>query len=133
MYVCQVWPSVADSYANSHIIIYFLQSNSLFNLNDKIRKKFKKSDWELLSSYKYYRISKFIFLGIIIPKFMEMRQLFHVKMLKINMFRMDVWIFWSQLSSCYAFYIVLNYIMNHHTEIEIDRTIMTYLNQWSQK
>ncbi len=41
---------------------------------------------------------------------------------------MDIRTFWSQLSSCYAFYIVHNYIKNHHTEFEIERTILTYLN-----
>ncbi len=40
---------------------------------------------------------------------------------------MDVWTFWSQLLSCYAFYIVSNCIRNHHTELENERTILTYL------
>ena len=47
---------------------------------------------------EYHIISKLIFLRIIIPKFMMIRQLFqimYVKMSKINMFKMDVWTFWS--------------------------------------
>ncbi len=44
-------------------------------------------------------------------------------MSKINMFKMDVWTF-SQLSSCCAFYIVLNCIKNHHTKFKIDKTII---------
>ncbi len=47
-------------------------------------------------------------------------------MAKINIFKMDVWTFWSQLLSCYAFYIVPNCIRNQHTEFEIDKTILTY-------
>ncbi len=46
-------------------------------------------------------------------------------MSRINMFKMDVWTFWS---SCYAFYIVPNCIRNHHTEFESDRTILTYVD-----
>ena len=42
---------------------------------------------------EYHNISKLIFLRIIITKFIEKRQLFHVKdyvkMSKINMFKMD--------------------------------------------
>ena len=53
---------------------------------------------------EYHIISKLIFLRIVIPKFMKMRQLFHEKMFvkisKINMFKMEVWTFLSQLSSC---------------------------------
>ena len=49
-------------------------------------------------------------------------------MSKINMFKMDVWTFWSELSSCYAFYIVPNCIRNHHAKFEIDRTFQTCLN-----
>ncbi len=43
---------------------------------------------------EYHTISKLIFLRIIIPKFMKIRQLFHVKnvckMSKINMLQMDL-------------------------------------------
>ena len=33
------------------------------------------------------------------------------------------WTFRSGLFSCFNFYIVPNYIRNHHTKFEIDRTI----------
>ena len=53
-----------------------------------IKTKFKKSDdqanidkYRVAANVKEYHImSKLIFLGIIIPKFMKIRQLFHVKM-----------------------------------------------------
>ena len=63
--------------------------------------KFKKSDDQTnidknrvaSNIRKSYIISKLIFLRIIIPKFMKIRQLFHVKniskMSKINMFKYD--------------------------------------------
>ncbi len=54
-------------------------------------------------------------------------------MSKINMFKMDVWTFWSKLLSYYAFYIVPNCIKNHHTDFEIARTIFTYLIKESKK
>ncbi len=44
------------------------------------------------------------------------------------MFKMDVWTFWSQLKSCYAFYILPNCIRNRQTEFEIYRTIKTAKN-----
>ena len=56
---------------------------------------------------EYHNISKLIFFRIIISKLMLKRQLFHVKMSEINMFKMDEWTFLSQLSSCYAFCIYL--------------------------
>ena len=43
----------------------------------------------------------------------------------VKMFKMDVWTFRSQLSSCYAVYSVPNCIRNHHTKFEIDTTILT--------
>ena len=46
-------------------------------------------------------------------------------MSKIYMSKMDVYTFWSQLSSCYAFYIVPYCIRNHYTEFKIDRIILT--------
>ena len=36
------------------------------------------------------------------------------KMSKTNIFEINVWKFWLQLSSCCAFYIVPNCIRNHH-------------------
>ena len=102
-----------------------------------IKTKFKKSDYQTnIDKYKvaaniteYHIISKLIFLRIIIPIFKKIRQLFHVKNVwknvkKINMFKMDIWTFWSQLLSCCAFYIVPNCIKNHHTKFEIGRTIL---------
>ena len=54
-------------------------------------------------------ISKLIFLTITIPTFMMLRQLFQVKDVCKNVkktkhvkFNIDVWTFWSQLSSYYA-------------------------------
>ena len=57
----------------------------------------------------------------------------YVKMLKINIFEIDVWTFWSEISSCYAFYIVPICIRNPLTNFEIDitfynMTILTYIN-----
>ncbi len=37
----------------------------------------------------------------------------------IDMFKMNVRTFWSQLHSYYAFYIIPKCIRNHHTEFEI--------------
>ena len=58
---------------------------------------------------------------------MKIRQLFHVinvcKNIKNQHASMDVCTFWSQLSSCYPFYILPNYIRYHHTDVEIDKTI----------
>ena len=93
--------------------------------------KFKKSDDQTnIDKYRvaanvteYPNISKLIFLRIIIPKFTKIMQLFHVNMLNCT-YRL----FLSQLSSCYAFYIVPNCSMNHHTEFEIDKTIITCKN-----
>ncbi len=42
-------------------------------------------------------------------------------MFKINMFKMDSRTFWSQLKTCYVFYIELKYIRNPHTESIIVR------------
>ncbi len=49
-------------------------------------------------------------------------------MSKINMFKINVWTFLSQLLSYYAFYFVPNCIRNDHTNLEIDRTLWLYLN-----
>ena len=84
--------------------------------------------WLAANITEYHIISKLIFLRIIIPQFIEKRQLFHVKMSKINKFKMEVWICWAQLSRWYAFYIVPDCIRNLHTKFEINRTILTYLN-----
>ena len=46
---------------------------------------------------KYHIISKLFFLRIIIPKFMIVRQLFHVKYTKINMYKNGVHTIWSGL------------------------------------
>ena len=37
---------------------------------------------------------------------------------------MEVLTFWSQLLSCFAFFILPKCIRNHHTEFEIERTIL---------
>ena len=82
-----------------------------------MKTKFKKSDDQTnIDKYRvsasiteYYIISKLIFRRIIIPKFMKERQLFHVKNQHLRLG------FWSQLSSCYAFFIVPNCIKNHYT------------------
>ena len=64
-----------------------------------------------------YYIKKNNPLNQYIPKFMNIRQLFHVKNVCKNVINqqveMDVWTFWSQLSSCCAFHIVSNCIRNH--------------------
>ena len=78
---------------------------------------------------EYHIISKLIFLRISIPKFMNIRQLFHLKMY-VKMSKSTClkafWTFESQLSSCYALYIVPNSIRNHHTMFEIVRTDSNY-------
>ena len=105
-----------------------------------IKTKFKKSDDKTnidkqrvaKNNTEYNIISKLIFLKIIIPKFRKIMRLFHVKNVyknsKIDMFKMNAWTFWSQLSRCYAFYIVPTCIRNYHNAFEIYRTIFTYLN-----
>ena len=82
---------------------------------------------------EYRIISNSIFLRIIISKFMKIWQLFHVKNVCKNVNNQHVQngrtdFFLSQLSNCYTFQIVHNCIRNHHTEFEISRTILTYLN-----
>ena len=60
-----------------------------------IKTKFKKSDDKTnIDKYRVKaNITKLIFLRIIIPKFMNIRKLFHVcKNVKIGL-----WTFWSQL------------------------------------
>ncbi len=103
-----------------------------------IKAKLKK--WDNQRNIEKYKVASYIkechitsklnFHIIIIPKFIMTMQLFHVKMYvkmsKINMFKMVVWTFWSQLSSCYPFYIVLNCIRFHHTEYVIDRTSLCW-------
>ncbi len=54
---------------------------------------------------EYDIISKLILLRIIIPKFMKIRQLFHVK--KINMFKVDVWTFFLDRNNPSKFEIYL--------------------------
>ena len=69
-----------------------------------IKTKFKKSDDQTnIDNYRvtaniteYHIISKLIFPRIITPKLLKARQLFHVKMSRINMFKMEVWTFWPQ-------------------------------------
>ncbi len=85
-----------------------------------IKAKLKKSDDQTnVEKYRvdanvteYHIISKIISKRIIIPKFMIMRQLFHLKkyvnLSKINI--IDEMTVWSQLKSCYAFYIIPNCI-----------------------
>ncbi len=98
-----------------------------------IKTKLKKSDnqtnidkYREAANITEYHISKLIFLRVSIPKFKNIRQLFHVinvcKSVKNQHGKMDVWTFWSQLSSCYTLYIVPFCIRNHHTKFEIDRT-----------
>ncbi len=65
--------------------------------------------------YHIIIVSKSIFLKIIISKFMMIIQLFQVnngcKMLKINMFKMEVGTFGQNFKV--AFYIIPNCIKNH--------------------
>ena len=62
---------------------------------------------------EYNIISKLIFLRIIIPKFLKISHLFHIKNecnnVKINMFKLA---FLLQLSNCSAFYIVKSLLGN---------------------
>ena len=117
--------------------VYYLRSQNLpssKSKNDNIHKN-ESDDHTNIDNYivagnikEYYIISKLIFLGIIIPKFTEKRQLFHeknvCKNVKNQQVSIDVWTFCSQLSSCCSFYIGPNCIRNHHTKFEIDRTII---------
>ncbi len=38
---------------------------------------------------------------------------------------MNVWTFWSELQSCYAFYILPNFIKKYHAEFEIAKMILS--------
>ncbi len=61
-----------------------------------MKAKLKKSDDQsTINKYRVtaYIIPKLIFLTTIVPKFMMIRQMFHVKMSKITMFKMDLQIF----------------------------------------
>ncbi len=49
------------------------------------------------------------------------------------MLKMDVWTFWSQLSSSYAFYIVPSCIRNHHTKFEIERNRFSKAQRYARK
>ena len=76
-----------------------------------IKTKFKKSDdqknidkyREAANITECHIKSKLIFLRINFPKFM---MIISGKNVKNQQVEMDVWSFWSQLSSCFAFYIV---------------------------
>ena len=94
--------------------------------NDNIHKNEVQEIRWILSSCKYYRISYYIENNhpyrIIIPKFMEKKQLFfHVK---INMF------IWTNRLSVHNYPVdaLSNCIRNHHTKFDIDRVILTCLN-----
>ena len=63
-----------------------------------IKSKLKKLDAQTIID-KYHIISKLIFLRIIIPKLMMIRQEFHVKNVIINMFIIKVRTFKPQLYS----------------------------------
>ncbi len=70
---------------------------------------------EYLQILEYHIISTVILLRIVIP-------LFHVrnvcKMSKLNMFKMYIRTFWSQLKSCYDFkFFPLHCNRNQHTEL----------------
>ncbi len=80
-------PLVAYSYISTNHIRF------QFNKNGNIH-KFKKSDYQ--TDIDKYRVAA-IWISYSI------------------MFKMDVWTFWLQLSSCYTFYIAPNCIRNHHT------------------
>ncbi len=101
-----------------------------------IKTKLKKSDDQ--TNIEKYRvaaniiISKSIFFRIIIPKFMMIRQLFYVQNVCKNVKNQHLK---KRCTDClftiresYASYILHNCIMNHHTEFEIDKTILTCLN-----
>ena len=68
-----------------------------------MKAKLKKSDDQsTINKYRvtvniieFHIIPKSIFLTTIVPKIMMIRQMFHVKMSKITMFKMDLWIFSS--------------------------------------
>ncbi len=90
--------------------------------------KFEKSVDE--TNIDKYRVAKntreyHIFLRIIFSKFMRLRQLFHVKNVNKNiMFKTDYWVTIIEfLNFLHCF--VTNCIRNHHTEFEIERTILT--------
>ncbi len=72
--------------------------------------KFKKSD-DSTNIYKY-RVK----INLLYLHYFKIHENNHVKMSKINMLKIDVWTSWSQLSSCYAFHIVPNFIRNYHTK-----------------
>ncbi len=63
-----------------------------------MKAKLKKSDDQMnIDKYRlaanireYHIISKLLFIRIIIPKFMMIRKLFHVKKPEINMFKIDI-------------------------------------------
>ena len=96
-----------------------------------INEKIKKSDHQ--TNNEKYRVDadftenhiiiKLIYLRIIILKFMMIRQLFHaimyVKMSKLTCLMFTE--FLSQLTSCYTFQILPNYMSNHHTELKSTR------------
>ncbi len=80
-------------------MIYVTSNNFMkTRLPTSIKTKHKKSDDQTnINKYKvaanitkYHIISNITFLGIIIPKLMRMRQLFHVNMFKMQ----DVCTFW---------------------------------------
>ena len=102
-----------------------------------IKTKLKKSDDQ--TNIEKYRVAANIITIISYQNYSFLETLFpihdykanisckkmYIKMSKINIFKMDIWTFWSQLSSCYPFYIVHN-CMKNHTEFKI--LILTYLN-----
>ena len=97
-------------------------------MTTSITTKFKKSDDQTnIRKYRvaaniteYHITSKLIFLRKNHSKIYEDKNVGR----NVKHFKMEVWTFWSQFSSCYALYIEHNY----HTEFEIGRTILTYLN-----
>ena len=78
---------------------------------------------------EYHIISKIIFRRIIIPKFMKKRQLFRVKNVKINMFKMDVLTFSHncRVATLSTLYLTVSGIIILSLN-SIERTIIICLN-----
>ncbi len=77
------------------------------------------------SSFKYHKIYYF---KINLPKNYHSNihddKTIELLMQKLKMFKIDARTFRSQLQRCYAFYVLPNCLRNHHTEFEINRTIL---------
>ena len=111
---------------------YLCWFNRLKNKNDNIH-KWEAQEIRSPNEHWKYRVDaditenhiilKLIFMRNIILKFMMIRQLFHaimyVKMSELTCLMFTE--FLSQLTSCYTFQILPNYMSNHHTELKSTR------------